>query len=168
MRRAISAAALLILAATSAPAQTVVDKRPDGTNGNPITDQMTCVISAPNLYGPSTPATGVGIFTFQLVDGGMGLINGRFVKPYKVEIDGFHSTASFTVESFDIDPKSAAMSTLLKDSEREALRKLMAFKSRARTNGLTRILFASFPDRTAYIYSLRDGEEVDTALEYCE
>ena len=84
-----------------------------------------------------------------------------------VRFDGFHSIAWFAVESFDIDSKPAIVLTLLKDFEREALKALKASRAPA-TKGLTRVLLASFPAGAAYVYSLRDGHEVDAALEYRE
>lgn len=168
MRLLIATFSALTLSTVSAMGQTVLDPRPERTSGNPITDKMTCVLSAESLYGQSTPATGVVRLTFQLVDGEVGLINGLFIEPRMVHLGGSQSAAQFTVDSFDIDPRAAAMSTYLKPSEREELKRLMSFNSLERTNGLTRIVHASFLDRTVTIFSLRNSKEVDMAFENCE
>lgn len=100
----------------------------------PSSGIVRCVLEARTLYGQrGVITTGFMVATFQLRADGIGLVNGRLVKPLDVQMDGERSIATFSVASFDLDPKSLAMSTFLPEDQKRELQQMNDYLSMQRS-----------------------------------
>lgn len=127
-----------------------------------------CVLDASTLYGSRGVATtGFMVVTFQLRADGMRLINRRPVEPLDFKLEGESSTATFSVASFDLDPRSVTMSTFLPEDQKRELQQMNDYLSMQRSGGLRRHVTVRFFDHTVVATSIEDGREIDNVPAQC-